>query len=553
MNGPTGTGSPIRDLLTSSAQSAGFWSALSAIVGLVAAAAGGILFLTVDELRNFSASVLIIGLSLLFLALVLSPRAVGMFLLGRQGRFGTNVAVMTIAFFAIAVLANFLLFRTPSRFDLTATRVFTLAPQSVQLLKGLDTKVRANAFFAPYHTSAQAAEDLLNEFARQSNNFTYRFVDPELNRSLALQYDVTEFPTIVFEDVSEGTQQKIVCGAIRECFNFNEQEFITGILVATGVDQKVVYLLTGHKEAAGNTRDQTTGQREEEGFDFAVEGMERDNYRVRSLNLAQFEIVPEDAAVVVIAGPKQELGETDREALTAYITSGGRVIALLDPDSPNSFATFFARWGVVIGNRTVADAVSNVAGEPLTPLLQRANGAYVGAPEQGIRIVEQIDVTFFPEAAPVSPLLPLDEMPRHIAFTPLAATTPVSWLENNIEEVAFDPGEDASGPFVVAATVVAAGTLDSPDPHPPASFVIFGDSDFAENRFFFSSDNADLFLNSINWLAEDYELISIRPKVFPYRELVVNTRERDFIKWSSWFFPPFLMVVIGAFVWWRRR
>jgi ABC-type uncharacterized transport system involved in gliding motility auxiliary subunit len=144
-------------------------------------------------------------------------------------------------------------------------------------------------------------------------------------------------------------------------------------------------------------------------------------------------------------------------------------------------------------------------------------------------------------------------MPRHIAFTPLGATTPVSWLENNIEEVAFDPGEDASGPFVVAATVVAAGTLDSPDPHPPASFVIFGDSDFAENRFFFSSDNADLFLNSINWLAEDYELISIRPKVFPYREIILNARERDFIKWSSWFFPPLLMVVIGAFVWWRRR
>ena len=169
MNGPTGTGDSVRDLLASSARSTGFWSAVSAIVGLVAAAAGGILVLTVDELRNFSISVLIIGLALLFLALVLSPRAVGMFLLGRQGRFGANVVVMTVAFFAIAVLVNFLLFRNPSRFDLTATRVFSLAPQSVQLLKSLDTEVRANAFFAPYHTTSQAAEDLLNEFSRQSS------------------------------------------------------------------------------------------------------------------------------------------------------------------------------------------------------------------------------------------------------------------------------------------------------------------------------------------------------------------------------------------------
>jgi hypothetical protein len=459
---------------------------------------------------------------------------------------------MTVAFFAIAVLVNFLLFRTPSRFDLTATRVFSLAPQSVQVLKSLDTKVRANAFFAPYHTSSQAAKDLLNEFARQSSNFTYRFIDPELNRSLSLQYDVTEFPSIVFEDVAQGTQQLIACAAVRNCFNFNEQEFMTGILVATGEKQKIVYLLAGHKEASANTPGQT-GERAEEGFDFAVEGMQRDNYRVRTLNLAQFGLVPDDAAVVVIAGPKQDLGEADKEALTEYIMKGGRILALLDPDSPDSFVLLLARWGAVVGNKTVADVVSNVAGEALTPLIQRANGQYIGAPELGIRIVEQIDVTFFPEVAPIDTILPIDEMPLHIAFTPLALTTPVSWLEANVEEINFDPAEDEGGPFVIAATVEATGTIDSADRHPAARFVIFGDSDFAENRFFFSSDNADLLLNSVNWLADDYELISIRPKIFPFRELIVNTRERDFLKWSSWFFPPVLMIVLGTLVWWRRR
>ena len=77
--------------------------------------------------------------------------------------------------------------------------------------------------------------------------------------------------------------------------------------------------------------------------------------------------------------------------------------------------------------------------------------------------------------------------------------------------------------------------------------------DFTKNKFFASSDNADLFLNSVNWLADDYELISIRPKVFPFRELVVTTRERDFIKWSSWFVPPVIMLILGVVVWWRRR
>ncbi len=83
--------------------------------------------------------------------------------------------------------------------------------------------------------------------------------------------------------------------------------------------------------------------------------------------------------------------------------------------------------------------------------------------------------------------------------------------------------------------------------------MVFGDSDFAKNKFFSSSQNGDLLLNSVNWLAADFELISIRPKLAPFRELVVNTRERDFIKWSSWFLPPAVMVVLGGIVWWRRR
>ena len=117
----------------------------------------------------------------------------------------------------------------------------------------------------------------------------------------------------------------------------------------------------------------------------------------------------------------------------------------------------------------------------------------------------------------------------------------------------FSPAEDRPGPFALVTAVEAGGTIDESTSHPVARFVIFGDSDFAKNKFFTSSDNADLFLNSVNWLADDAEIISIRPKLFTFRELVVTTRERDFMKWSSWIVPPAVMLILGAFVWWRRR
>ncbi|MCY4653141.1 MAG: Gldg family protein, partial [Dehalococcoidia bacterium] len=315
-----------------SLKSTGFWSAIGAVVGLIATVTGLVVFLTVDELRNFAVSVLIIGLVLLFIALVLSPRAIAVFMAGRQGRYGANIAVMTIAFFIIVILINFLLFRSPTRIDVTATRVFSLSQQTVKVLEALEKPVMANAFFVPGDTRTafdrQQAEDLLNEFSRRSSNFTYRFVDPELNRSVAVQYDVREYPVVVFEDLETSAQQGV--------FNLTEQDFVTGILVATGVQQKRIYYLTGHQEAA-LSRDVATGETDEEGLDFALQGMQRDNYQVRALNLKQDGSVPEDAAVLIIAGPKRDLDTDEMDAVMDYLIRGGTMAFLLDPDAPGTY------------------------------------------------------------------------------------------------------------------------------------------------------------------------------------------------------------------------
>ena len=125
-----------------SLKSAGFWSAIGAVGGIVGTVVGVVLFLTADPLRDFAVSVLIIGLVLLFLAIVLSPRAIAIFMAGRQGRYGANLAIMTAAFFIIVILINFLLFRNSTRVDVTATRVFSLSQQTINILGNLDAPVR---------------------------------------------------------------------------------------------------------------------------------------------------------------------------------------------------------------------------------------------------------------------------------------------------------------------------------------------------------------------------------------------------------------------------
>ena len=536
-------GTGLIDALKGSARSPAFWSFVAAVAGVAATIIGGLGYFLIDRLSGPGLSLLVAGLILLFVALVLAPREIASFIAGRQGRYGLNIVIMTVAFFIVVILINFLFFRSPTRVDVTATRVFHLAPQTVNVLRNLDGPVRANAFFTPADANREQVEDLLNEFSRRTNNFQYRFVDPELNRSVAVQYDVSQYPAIVFEDRTTESRQGVT--------DFTEQSFVTGILVATGVAQKHVAYLTGHKEP-GETRDLVSGDVEDEGFDFAVEGLQRDNYLVGPLNLSQFTSVPEDVAVLLIVSPQQDLTEDEAAALTAYLESGGSVVALLDPNPPPSFVDLLAPWGVSVGLHPVADAISNVAGQQLTPLVQRANGQFLSLIEFGI--TDLLDNVFFPDVTAVTATLPPEEMPGHVRYSVLARTTPASWLETDPEKVEFQPGVEQIGPFPIAGVLEGNGTIERPSfEAPPARIIVIGDSDFARNKFFFSNDNADLFLNSVNWLTEDQHLISIRPKVVPFRELVVNTRERDFIKWSSWLVPPLLMILAGAYVWWRRR
>ena len=320
------------DIILASIKSPSFWSIILGAAGIFSVVLGGSINLAFDGLKDLSLWVLMAGAGLIFLALVLSPRTIAIFLAGRKGRYGVNVAIMTVAFFVILLIANFLMYQNPNRIDVTATRIFTLSEQTYRILDNLGKdgrSIHAYAFFVSSASSdgeRQMAEDLLNEFDRRSENFDFSFVDPELNRSEALKYNVTTYPSIVFE-ADDGKFEGVALIA--------EQDFVTGILIATGTEQKTIYYLTGHGETSVS-RDPMTGAIGLEGLDLAIEGMQRDNYRVMPLNLKQFEEVPSDAAVLIIAGPKdnKDLDDDELTAILKYTQGGGRIFMLLDPDPP---------------------------------------------------------------------------------------------------------------------------------------------------------------------------------------------------------------------------
>jgi ABC-type uncharacterized transport system involved in gliding motility auxiliary subunit len=139
-------------------------------------------------------------------------------------------------------------------------------------------------------------------------------------------------------------------------------------------------------------------------------------------------------------------------------------------------------------------------------------------------------------------------------IVPLAWSSPESWLEREFksgEKPKFDGGVDRKGPLAVGALLSTASAEGSQEIG--TRLVVIGDSDFAANSHFRNANNADLFLNSINWLTEGEEIISVDRKVLPIRRLILGPDQARFLHVSSIGLLPLLLLLLAGYMWWRRR
>ncbi|MFH1140705.1 MAG: Gldg family protein, partial [Chloroflexota bacterium] len=171
----------------------GALSAVIAIAGAVGVLVGVLLFLFPKELHGPAYTLLAVGGVMLLASLMMSFATVREAIIGRRGRYGANTAVMIIAFVALALLVQIIAVRNSYRWDITATRQFSLAPQTLGILNNLKDPIRATAFFVPGVAEQEQyrvpVQDLLSELKHRSGGkFSFRFVDPDLERSLAKQY-----------------------------------------------------------------------------------------------------------------------------------------------------------------------------------------------------------------------------------------------------------------------------------------------------------------------------------------------------------------------------
>jgi ABC-type uncharacterized transport system involved in gliding motility auxiliary subunit len=377
----------------------------------------------------------------------------------------------------------------------------------------------------------------------------------ERKPTLAGEAKVTQPGTVVID--YEGRTERVTSDG--------EQELTNGLIKVIQGKTHKVYFVQGHGEHAPDGSDRT-------GYSTITSSLKNDNFETDSIVLAQQKAVPDDASMLVVAGPKTDFFPAEIDMVKKYLAKGGKMMLLLDPpdrsDSPplTNLIALAKDWGIDVGTNIVVD----VSG--MGQLLGTDVSVPVAAKYETHPITDRFNLlTAYPLARSVSSV---DGGVNGHSAQNLVSTSKNSWAENDIKrlmtsgqvERELDKG-DKAGPVSLAAAVSAsatdapapaAPTGDNPNkpadaPKPETRMVVFGDSDFVTNGYLGIPGNRDLFLNSVNWLAQQENLISIRPKDPQDRRVSLTSDQAKLIFWLSILIIPGLILAAGVQTWWRRR
>lgn len=503
------------------------------------------------------------GIALLILAMLFSGRSDSLrpgFWQRRSTQASTNALVSTIAVLVILGLVNFLAVRYLNRIDLTESRLFTLAPETQQVLQELSQPVKAYVFSSEQNPQDR---DLLENYKRKTNRFSYEFVDPEGNPGLAQAFEIKnsgENRDIYLE--LQSSQRRQFLQSINSQIRLSETRLTNGILQITNDRRLKVYFLQGHGEKALTPTEGAIAT--------AVKALGDKNLIGEPLNLAQTGKVPSDASVVLIVGPNRSILEGEVSALQSYLDQGGNVLIAVDPNVNAGLDSLLNQWGVKLDDRVAINAPNQQ--------FSNAGPAVLVVTQYGVHPITKDfrnSISFYPLARPID----LSTV-SGVQATPLLLTDPNSWAESNLKEQPLKlDGGDRPGPLTIGVALTRPVTVSptpspspsptaspsptvspSPSPSPTASekkesrLVVFGNSTFVVDGFFGQQLNGDVFLNSVTWLSQEAQQpLSIRPKEVKNRRITLTNEQATILAMLAIVVFPLLGFATAGIVWWRRR
>ena len=450
----------------------------------------------------------------------------------RQTKYVAYATVYILVAIAIVAVANVLADRYNKTYDGTANKRYSLSEQTAKIVKGL--KQDATITYFDQSTRFQSAKDLLEQYQNLSPKIKVEYVDPDKKPEIARADAIKNYGTALVQ-----------IGMKKEEAKSMTEEGITGAFIRDLKNNtRTVCFVTGSGEHQIDNSDRY-------GYSRFKDLLGKDEYTAKSVSLLEKAEIPSDCTVLVIGGPSGDYQQPEVDAIKKYVENGGRALVMLDPPlkvgrseiaDNDALTNLLQSWGVTMDKDLILDLnpigqlaglgpqVALVTSYDSHPIVNEIKGSATGFPLSRSLTIKNGDKT---------------------TVEKLFSTSDTSLATNNLsspEVKASDPN-NKKGPLLIAA----AGSYNTGKENSQGRFVVVGSSMWVGNSFINFNGNRDLALNTINWLASDEDLISIRPKDREDRRITMTTAQLHWVRNTSQFLMPLVMVTGAVFVWWRRR
>ncbi len=454
------------------------------------------------------------------------------FLHARQTKYALYVGTYMLLALGIIAVANTLANRYNKTYDSTSNKRYSLSEQTAKIVKGL--KEPATIIYFDQSSRFQKAHDQLDLYANLSPKVHVEYVDPDKKIEVARAAGIKGYPTTVVQ-----------LGARKEEAKNLSEEGITGAFIR---DLKSTTRTICFVEGSGEHSIEDTDR---SGYSRFKELLATESYETKSINLLTKAEIPAECTTVVVGGPESDYLQPEVDAIQKYVDDGGRALILLDPPLKMGRAE-------IADNEALDKVLDGWGVTPAKNLILDTNpiGQILGLGPQ-VALVTNYDSHAI-----------VNDMKRHATGFPLArsletkngdkttveklfSTSDTSLATTKLNSPNIDPNDpkNTHGPLIIAA----AGTYNTGKENSQGRFVVVGSSSWAANSFIGFNGNRDLALNTINWLASDEDLISIRPKDPDDRRITMTNAQMRWLTTCIIALWPFLVVFGGVFVWWRRR
>lgn len=469
----------------------------------------------------------------------------------RRLKYGSSAIVIMISMILLFVVLNLVVSLVPWQLDLTPEGLYSIGPQTEELLESVDKEVTIYGLFDETKVDAESNYwgiiDLLKKYNKY-DNIDVEYVDVNKNLGFITELDPDQILDITSDNfiVVSGESKKVVkyfdmfnsIGSETSTFGTvdvgsrAELAFTSAIYYVTRDERPKIYITVGHDEYTF-----------EDDFISLGEITESNGFESEMIDLSITGEIPEDATMLMIANPTSDFSKDEIDVLVEFMQDGKSIMMVMDSiESPEKFENlqeFLSNYNLAFGYDVIKEGDENyhLVGNRYMIFPELYQKTLLNNP------IKDVFTNMIAENARSIDILRKSN--TYLEIDPLIITS-----EKALSESILPGGDDVVGARYLGVAVEDFRT--------GSRIITLGTADFVQDQTLYifkqyEESGVRFMLNCFKWLEGDTDEILIETKNYFTNLINVTAQQSKTVSIFTIYILPGLILLVGLAVYLRRR